>query len=583
MNRLVIVALVSALASVGSSAADRHDSGSAGPSEVLFRAMNDELKRTIRHLRVGQLAEPYFVSYSVLETHTLELEGSFGALEAPRESSSRRLSVVVRAGSREFDDTHFVGSRESYRSLTALVPLEDDYDALRARIWTLTDRAYKLALERLARKTVYKQTKNLQEEIPDLSEDKVETSSETLAGGSFDRPTWEQRVRDISAVFRRFPAIQTSSVELGWQAQHLYFVDSEGRQFVKPVHAFEIGLNAKVQGPDGMVQSGERELWWSSLGQLPSVKALKAEAARLAGELSAIAAAPRIETYLGPVLLEDQAAGEFFNQLLASGLSNPRGIWVEQEWAEQRYRPGALTGRLGLRVISPAFDVMDDPTRADFDGRPLLGHYKIDSQGIHARQVKLVEKGILEDLLMSRSPTRERSRSNGHARGGFSTPAVAGIGSLFVTPSETLPLERMKERLRSEAKAFGLDHGILIRRITLEDEQEADELLSAPELVYEVDVDTGEERLVRDARFQSVTMRALRDIVAASDRQHVYNLAKDGPFRSSAAFRASIVHPSVLLSEMELTRSERKPTKLPYLPRPAFDQGQTGTDFKSVP
>jgi len=129
----------------------------------------------------------------------------------------------------------------------------------------------------------------------------------------------------------------------------------------------------------------------------------------------------------------------------------------------------------------------------------------------------------------------------------------------------------MKRRLRSEAQAFGLDHGILIRRNTQESEQEDDELLSAPALVFEVDVATGEERLVRDARFHSVTLRALRDILAASDRNHVYNLAKEGPFRSSSPSRASIVHPSVLLSEMELTRTERKPSRLPYLPHPAFD------------
>ncbi len=533
--------------------------------------MGDELKRTVERLRVEDLAEPYFVSYSVLESHTLELQGSFGALEAPRETRTRRLKVTLRTGSREFDDGHFVGGRERYRSSTVLLPVEDDYDALRGRIWKLTDRAYKGALQRLARKTVYKETNNIQDEIPDLAEDPVETSRETVASAPFDRAAWEERIRQISAVFRRFPDLQTSHVDLTWRAQHLYLVDSEGRSFVKPVHAFEIRLRGKAQAEDGMVQSADRELWWASLSQVPPVEDLKAAAARLAEDLTALARAPQIETYLGPVLLEGQAAGEFFNQLLASGLSNPRKIWVENEWAEQYYQAGALTSRLDLRVIAPLFDVEDDPTRTRFEDQPLIGHYKIDSQGIPARRVKLVERGILKDLLMSRSPARERKLSNGHARGGFSTPPAAGIGNLFVTPSTTISLEKMKRKLRSEAEAFGLDHGILIRRITQESDQEDDELLSAPVLVYEVDVATGEERLVRDARFHSVTLRALRDILAASDRKHVYNLAKKGPFRSSSAFRASIVHPSVLLSEMELTRTERKPSKLPYLSHPSFD------------
>ena len=95
--------------------------------------------------------------------------------------------------------------------------------------------------------------------------------------------------------------------------------------------------------------------------------------------------------------------------------------------------------------------------------------------------------------------------------------------------------------------------------------------LDAFVLVYEVDVASGEERLVRDARFTSVTLRGLRDIIAASDTQHVYNLVKRGPFRSSSSFRASIVHPAILLSEMELASTERKPSKLPHLAHPLFD------------
>jgi hypothetical protein len=83
-------------------------------------------------------------------------------------------------------------------------------------------------------------------------------------------------------------------------------------------------------------------------------------------------------------------------------------------------------------------------------------------------------------------------------------------------------------------------------------------------------VSTGEERLLRDARFASVTMRALRDVVAASESRHVYNLAKRSPYRSNASLSASIVHPSVLLSEIELTATERKPSRLPYIAHPHF-------------
>jgi len=410
------------------------------------------------------------------------------------------------------------------------------------------------------------------EVMPDLSEDPVTTSRETLASGALDRAVWDDDIRSISAVFRDYPAVQASSVDLALRAQHIYFVDSQERSYVKPGHWFELRLKGETQAEDGMRQTDDRQLLWRSLEHIPPLDELKTEAATLARQLTDLAQAPKLETYLGPVLLEGQAAGEFFSQLLAGGLANPREIWVEQKWSEKYYKTGALTGRLGLRVIAPIFDVVDDPSQKEFEGHPLVGHYEIDEQGIPAQRVELVKQGILEDLLMSRSPVKQRKLSNGHGRGGFSAPATATIGTLFVTPSTTTSLEKMKRRLRKEAQAFGLDHGILIRRIKEERRRSETELLSEPVLVYEVDVASGEETLVRDAKFNDVTLRALRDIIAASNTQHVYNLAKPGPFRSSATSRSSLVHPSVLLSEMELVQTEDKPSKPPYLLHPFFDR-----------
>ena len=93
---------------------------------------------------------------------------------------SRRVQVEVRTGSPEFDDTHFVSrSARALRPITGGLPVENDYDALRATLWQLADRAYKDAVERLAQKRVYRESNNIQEVLPDLSEDPVHVSRET--------------------------------------------------------------------------------------------------------------------------------------------------------------------------------------------------------------------------------------------------------------------------------------------------------------------------------------------------------------------------------------------------------------------
>ena len=207
------------------------------------------------------------------------------------------------------------------------------------------------------------------------------------------------------------------------------------------------------------------------------------------------------------------------------------------------------------------------------DGVPLFGHYRVDHEGIPAQRVALVENGILKDLLMSRAPIKERAHSNGHGRGGFQEIISGRVGNLVVSAEDPVAAAELKKNLLKRAADFGLDYGILIRRIATEDKKEEEELLADPILVYKVYVKDGREELVRGAEFSGVTLRALRDIVAASKERYVYNYYEQGPFLGARGeVNASLVCPSVLLSEMELKKTKKKPQKLPYLPHPFFSK-----------
>ena len=51
-----------------------------------------------------------------------------------------------------------------------------------------------------------------------------------------------------------------------------------------------------------------------------------------------------------------------------------------------------------------------------YDGKPLLGAYRVDDDGVPAMPVTLVEDGQLKAFYMSRVPTQEIAISNGHGR-----------------------------------------------------------------------------------------------------------------------------------------------------------------------
>lgn len=555
-----------------------HDGGKqpAPDSKVVFQAMTDEINRAMTRLEMNKMGKPHFIGYTLLDSYRLELESGFGALKDPSTRRTRAVKADLRLGSPAFDQSHYVGKDYwRYHPFIEEAALEDDYDALRFTLWSLNDAAYKYALEKLAQKKSYARAKNITEEIPDQSADESRNSPasppEPGAWSSFEKELWEDRVRKLSAVFKNYPAVQASAVNLYSTQRREYFVDSQGRRALTPADDYEILMQASAQGKDGLALSDRRRIIRKSLEELPPFEALQKETESLAADLTALAEAPVMNSYVGPVLFEGQAAGEFFNQLLARNISSPRGLWVEDERLKDYFNSGSLPERLGLRVIAPFINVFDDPSLTRYEAIPLAGHYPIDSEAIPAQRVSIIKKGLLEDLPMSRSPIKERRLSNGHGRASLSEFVSARIGSLFIEPEYTVSPAHLKEKLLQSAKDYGLPYGIIIRRISEEDLQEKDELLSAPALVYRAYVKDGREELVRNAQFSGVTLRALRDIVAASENRYVYNFYQLGADKfNRGQIQASIVAPSILVSEMELKKTGKKPEKLPHLPHPHF-------------
>lgn len=546
----------------------------ASSDHPVLLAMTKEMERSSKSLKLGRFASPYFLSYTVIDSRRLQLEASFGALKDPYEYLSRIMKVDLRVGNRRFDQTHFA-SRDYWRTHPLLDSgaVEDDIDALRFTLWSLTDQSYKQALERLSQKRSYKNARNIVEEIPDLSTEPATSFIELTDLLAFDARPWETLVRSLSALFRSYPEIQDSSVKLYWTRRRQFFIDSEGRRVVLPLDDFELVLEASTQASDGMPVSDRRRIITQSVDDMPVQAQLEKEVRSLAQDVTALSQAPAAESYLGPILFEGQASAEFFNQLLAQNLSFPRKPWVEDETNAENFISGEFAGKLDLRVVSPLLNVADDPAQKRFGATALAGHYRIDDEGIPAQKVNLVEKGILKDLLMSRSPVKDRGRSNGHGRAGYNESVSARIGNLFIEAQQGGSPEELKRDLLERAKGWGLSYALIARRLAEEDLQEGTDELAAPVLLYKAYVADGREELIRNARFSGAGLRSLRDIVAASSQRTVYNYYQLGPDKSNRGqVQASIICPNVVVSEMELEKHDKQPDKRPYLKHPYFSE-----------
>lgn len=237
----------------------------------------------------------------------------------------------------------------------------------------------------------------------------------------------------------------------------------------------------------------------------------------------------------------------------------------------------------------------DDPTISSFQGQSLLGTYDVDSEGVPAQKVTLVQNGILKDLLMSRRPGPEFYQSNGHARSADLSDPVPLSSNLIFQSSNGLSSDDLHKKFLQTCKDDGHDWCLEVRAMDNPavgavhpgDFQDAIAGMSQgvasgerlPLFVYRVYVSDGHEELVRGAHINDLTIRTLRNIQGIGSDLTAFNYMQNpeqglagtaiGAFGSAeAGIPSSVVAPSLLLEDVELQGFHGEPRRLPMVPAP---------------
>src|SRR5262249_38694002 len=150
------------------------------------------------------------------------------------------------------------------------------------------------------------------------------------------------------------------------------------------------------------------------------------------------------------------------------------------------------------RVLPTFLSVVDDPTLKEFNGKSLIGSYGVDSEGVKAQSVDLVDKGVLQNYLLGRSPIRDFAASNGHGRAAPSGSPSPNLGVLLLKTSEPQTPDAMKQRMLQMAKDG--DRPFVYHVATLGPG-------NSPRLLYRVYAKDGREELVRGAVFNELDLR----------------------------------------------------------------------------
>jgi len=532
---------------------------------VLLNAMDDELHRAMTSLGASgdtsQQLKPYFLSYAVSDSESVNMTAQYGAITLTNQSRRRTADVQLRVGTPQQDNTH--GDHRASALTTIPLPLTDDRDAIERSLWFATNRGYAKALDSFRAVKTEQQVRAKEEDgSGDFSTEQAKTavlpaSSPLVA----DKAAWETRLRELSIIFRQYPDIFFDNVLLQAGTETAYFVSSEGTKVATPNQVARLVIIARTRAADGMDLFRVETFEADTLAHLPDQKALVAKAAEMAKNLEALRTAPVTEPFNGPAILSGRASAVFFHEVLGHRLEGQRQRGDDEGQT--------FTKLLGKQILPSFISVTDDPTLKNFDGQPLSGHYSYDDEGQQARRVDLIKDGVLETFLMSRLPIASFSNSNGHGRAETGRMPTGRQGNLIVSSTKTVSDKELRQMLIDEAKKQGKPYGLYFEDIssgfavTTRRSPQAFQVI--PLVVYRVYVDGRPDELVRGVSIVGTPQAALNRIVATSDKQDIFNGICGA---ESGSIPVSAVAPAMLVSEIETQRQAQGTARPPILPPP---------------
>src|SRR5262252_2496167 len=335
------------------------------PSPVR-QALEQEMKRVFGLLQQKGDPAPYFISYSVRENESIEIETSLGALRSSQKDHSRLLDIDVRVGDYNLDNTHQLrGQRgantSSPFSYPVLMPIDNDVDALRSVIWLETDRRYKNAVERLIQVRANRTIKVDEEDTSaDFSREKPQVAALGQVIGKLNAADWEKKVRAYSAIFSKYPEIYDGTVTMTSTATNQYVVNSEGTSVQDGTLQIRLSIYARTKADDGMDLNRFEAFDIHSLDHLPSEAVVRQAIDNMVSDLKALRNAPVIEPFTGPAILSGRASGVFFHEIF--------GHRIEGQRQKNDNEGQTFTKRVNQPVLPDFISVFDDPTLKQVNG-----------------------------------------------------------------------------------------------------------------------------------------------------------------------------------------------------------------------
>lgn len=580
-------------------------------SDKTLAAMHDELARSQKELSLtipgnDQPARPYFISYRLLDLSVRTIVAEFGALVSSSTGRNMLMSVDVRVGNYNLDNSNFISDEgfSGFIGSTGTVGIDHDYNSLRQDLWLATDQSFKAAVENLSKKQAFLTRLQNAPTIPDFFPATAVVQVDPRTPPDWTTRNWEEEAKTVSAALRGFSQLNRSRVTYRLIYATEYLMTTEGTEIRTTRSLAAVEASLESESSDGMPLHNFLAIYRNHADEIPSADDVKMDLGRRGQELVALQDSRPAADYDGPVLFEAPAAGSVLAQILTPSLSGARGPLAMQSGFDQLMeRLGGNSewlDKLGTRVLPATVTLTDDPSAKQFGGQELIGNFDVDEEGVKAQRVDLVSNGVLRDLLMSRrpGPNAELNHSNGHGRAAFLADPRPMMSNLFFTSSEGMSSADLKKKFLDDCKQNGNKYCLVVRRMdnpvlgVREQDDMSDLILSAASgaaqgsrlalMVYRVYVDDGHEELVRGAHLTGLTVRSLRNLAGIgsdvtpfqftqSETQGFAGTALSAFGSADTGVPSTVMAPSLLFNDVEVHGARGEPQRLPLVPAPPMN------------
>lgn len=534
--------------------------------DVLLDTMGKELNRNFKVLK-KQTPPVYFLSYYVIEDTSFRATATLGDLLSENSNFSRTLNVDARAGSRKLDNSHESKKEDNLSLNNYYVPVENDTAAIKNVLWRATEEEAKKAQDQFLKiqtDTGIRATGS--DESDDFSApQKARAYYGPQKPAQINQTQVKELIKRLSSLTKTDPEILDAWISFSSSTKNKYIVTSEGSKIVEGQTLVRLSFSLYARNADGMELEAGKSYDGLEMSDLPAEEDIAKDIQENMRTLKTLINAPALEPFSGPVILRNQAAGVFFHEIL--------GHRIEGHRQKSESFGQTFTKQVGKEIVSPILSIYDDPTLTHYNGVPLRGAYKYDDDGVKSEKVTIVENGMLKNFLMGRSPIKDFLMSNGHGRKSLGKRSVSRMGNTIAKVKDPVSFEELKKMLKAEIKKQGKPYGLIIENIsggfTMIDRDAPQSFKVHPLLIYRVYPDDRKDDIVRGLDIVGTPLASFSKIAAGADDVKVFN---GNCGAESGWVPVSAVSPSILISELEMEKSEKSSKSLPVMPPPSAQQ-----------